>query len=217
MSDRIGCELRQLVLDLGLALLARDVVVDHAALERPGPVERVERDEVVEPLRLGLAQQLAHARALELEDAVGLAVAEELVGLRVVERDGVDVDVDALGPLDLVERIADERQRAQPEEVHLQEADALDLLHRPLRDDFVLLALVERHELGQRPGRDDDAGGVDRGVAGHALEPPRDGEQLLDPLVLLLHLLERGVLLERLVERHVERGGTALATLSASA
>ena len=108
--------------------------------------------------------------------------------------------------LDLVEGVADERQRAQPEEVHLQEPDALDLLHRPLGDDFVLLALVERHELGQRLGRDDDAGGVDRGVARHAFEPPRDGEQLLDALVLLLHLLERRVLLERLVERHVERG-----------
>ena len=90
-------ELRELVLDLGLPLLARDVVVDHPALERTGPVERVERDEVVEALGLGLAQQLAHARALELEHAVGLAVAEELVGLRVVERDRVDVDVDVLG------------------------------------------------------------------------------------------------------------------------
>ncbi len=101
--------------------------------------------------------------------------------------------------------VVDQRQRAQAEEVHLQEADALDLLHRPLRDDFVLLRLVERHELGQRPRRDDDAGGVDRGVAGHPLEALRDGEQLLDPLVLLLHLLQRRALGERLLERHVER------------
>ena len=68
----------------------------------------------------------------------------------------------------------------RPEEVHLEEADAFDLLHRPLRDDFVLLALVERDELGQRPRRDHDAGGMDRGMAGHALEAARDGEQLLD-------------------------------------
>ncbi len=208
-----GRELRQLVLDLGLALLAGDVVVDHAALERSRPVQGVQRDQVVETLRLGLAQQLAHARALELEDAVGLAVAEELVGLGIVERDGVDVDHDVLGPLDLVDGVADERQRAQPEEVHLQQADALDFLHRPLRDDFVLLALVERDELGQRPRRDDDAGGVDRGVARHAFEAPRDDEQVLDPLVLLLHLLEHGILLERLLERHVERGRHRLGDL----
>ena len=113
--------------------------------------------------------------------------------------------VDVLGALDLVERVLDERERAQPEEVHLQEADALDLLHRPLRDDFVLLALVERDELGQRPRRDHDAGGVHRGVAGHPLEALRDGQQLLDPLVLLLHLLEDRALDQRLLERHVER------------
>ena len=114
------------------------------------------------------------------------------------------------GPLDLAQRVADERQRAQAEEVHLQQADALDFLHRPLRDDFVLLALVERDELGQRPRGDDDAGGVDRGVPGHALEALGDGEQLLDPLVLLLHLLERRALLERLRERHVERRRNSL-------
>ena len=171
----------------------------------PGTIERVERDQVVEPFRLGLSQQLAHPRALELEDAVGLSFGEQLIGLRVVERDRVDVDHDALGALDLVESVLDQRQRAEPEEVHLQQADALDVLHRPLRDDFVLLALVERHELGQRPRGDHDAGGMDRRMPGHALEPSRDGEQLLDALVLLLHLLQRRALGQRLFEIHVER------------
>ena len=65
--------------------------------------------------------------------------------------------------------------------------------------------LVERRVLGDRPRRDDHAGGVHRGVARHAFEAPGDGEQLLDLRIVLLHLLERRVLLERLVERHVER------------
>ena len=89
-------QLRQLVLDLGLALLAGDEVVDHPALQRAGPIERVQGNQVVETLGLRLAEQLAHARALELEHAVGLAVAEQLVGLRIVERNRVDVEVDAL-------------------------------------------------------------------------------------------------------------------------
>ena len=96
------------------------------------------------------AQDLAHARALELEDAVGLAVDEQLIGLRIVERDVVDVEVDALGALDLGERVLDQRQRAQAQEVHLQQADALDLLHRPLRRDFVAVALEERRVVGDR-------------------------------------------------------------------
>ena len=87
---------RQLVLDLGLPLLAGDEVVHHSALERPWPIERIERNEIVEALGLGFAEQVAHARALELEDAVRLAIAEELVGLAIVERDGIDVDVDVL-------------------------------------------------------------------------------------------------------------------------
>ena len=46
--------------------------------------------------------------------------------------------------LDLGDRVEDERQRAEAEEVHLQETDALDLLHGPLRHDFVAGPLVER-------------------------------------------------------------------------
>ena len=93
----------------------------------------------------------------------------------------------------------------RPEEVHLQKTDALDLLHRPLRRDFVARALVERRVLRDRLRRNDDAGGVHRGVPRHALEPPGDAQQLLHLRVVLLQLLQRLALLERLVERHVER------------
>ena len=79
-----------------------------------------------------------------------------------------------------------------------------------MRDDFVFLRFVQRDEFGQRPRRDDDPGGVHRGVTGHAFEPACHGEQLLDALVLLLHLLEGGTLGERLLERHVERGRNRL-------
>ena len=94
----------------------------------------------------------------------------------------------------------------RPEEVHLQQADALDLLHRPLRRDFVAVALVERRVVGDRSRRDDHAGGVDPGVARHALEPAPHVEQFLDPRVLVLHLLQDRVLDQRLLQRHVERG-----------
>ena len=66
-------------------------------------------------------------------------------------------------------------------------------------------ALVERRVVGDRPRRDDDAGGVHRGVARHALEALADVEDLLDLRVLRRHVLEDRVLGERLVERHVER------------
>ena len=100
---------------------------------------------------------------------------------------------------------SNQRQRAQPEEVHLQEADPLDLLHVPLGGDFVARPLVERRVVGDRARRDHDARGVHRGVARHALEAPADVDDFLDLGVLRRHVLEDRVLGERLVERHVER------------
>ena len=147
-QDRL--ELLDLVGHLDLAVLARDEVVHHAAAQRAGPVQRVQRDQIVEPLRLGLAQNVAHARALELEDAVGRAFGENLIRLRVVERNRIEIEHFAGRRADLFDRVVQQRQRAEPEEVHLQEADALDLLHRPLGRDFVVLAFVERRELGDR-------------------------------------------------------------------
>ena len=132
-------------------MLARDEVVDHAAAQRAGPIQRVQRDQIIEALRLGLAENVAHARALELEDAVGRAVGENLVRLRIVERNRVEVEHLAGRRADFLDRVVQQRQRAEPEEIHLQEADALDLLHRPLGRDFVVLPLIERRELDDRP------------------------------------------------------------------
>ena len=213
MSLRIGSSCGSSYLISVLPPFARDEVVDHAAAQRAGPIEGVERDEVVEPLRLGLAQDVAHARALELEHAVGQALAKQLVRLAVVERDVVDVQLGARRALDLGERVLDQRQRAEAEEVHLEEADPLDLLHRPLRDDFIAPALVERRVVGDRAGRDDDAGGVRRGVPRHAFQPAGDVEQLLDLRVAVLQLPEGRRLLHGLLERHVERRGDQLGDL----
>jgi len=106
---------------------------------------------------------------------------------------------------DLAQAVVDQRQRAQPEEVHLQEADTLDLLHRPLRDDFVLLRFVERDELGQRARRDHDPGGVDEAWRVIPSRRCATSSSSLTRFVLLLHLLQRGALLERLRKRHVKR------------
>jgi hypothetical protein len=56
----------------------------------------------------------------------------------------VDVESFARRPLDLLDRVVDERERAEPQEIHLQQTDAVDVLHGPLRDDFVVRAFVER-------------------------------------------------------------------------
>ena len=57
-----GLEGRVRVLDRGLAVLAHDEVVDHAAAEGPGAIERLEGDDVAELVGLQAAQEVAEAR-----------------------------------------------------------------------------------------------------------------------------------------------------------
>ena len=62
------------------AVLDVDVFVDHAAVERAGPIEGIGGDDVGEAVGLHLDQEVADAGRFELEDALGLAALEELEG-----------------------------------------------------------------------------------------------------------------------------------------
>jgi hypothetical protein len=124
--------------------------VDRDVAHRARPVERDERDEVLELRRLHLPERLAHPRRLELEDAGRFAALQHRVGLRVVERDLRDV-----GPADELDRLVDHVEVAQAEEVHLQEAERLDVLHGELGHDLLVAALLlaaarSRSEGGRR-------------------------------------------------------------------
>ena len=189
----------QPLVDVGDGLttvLPRGVAGD--VLHRPGPVERDERDHVLELRRLHLAEGVAHARRLELEDARRVGPRQHLVRLAVVERDLADVDAVSDQPHGLVDHV----EVAKPEEVHLEEAERLDVLHRELRHDLLVGALLlQRDDLDQRLGADHDAGRVDRVGPGQALERARELDDLTRDRVVLDGVRELPARLERLVER----------------
>ena len=81
------------------------------------------------------AHEGAHGTALQLEDPDGVAPAQHLEGLVVVEGDVVDVEPGAGGDLDEVERPLDDDEVAQAQEVHLQQAEVLHPVHLVLGDD----------------------------------------------------------------------------------
>ncbi len=113
----------------------------------------------------------------------------------------------------MLDGIVEQRERAEAEEVHLEQADPLDLLHRPLRRNLavVLLAAVERHEFGQRSRGDHHAGRVHRGVARHAFEPPGDASRRSRTRSSFCsRSASAGISVDRRVERHVERAGNQL-------
>ena len=174
--------------------------VDGDVLHRARPVEGDERDQVLELGRLDLAQRLAHPRRLELEDADRVAALQQLVGLLVVERDRLDVDV-AVRRTQQLDGLLDHVEVAEAEEVHLQQPERLDVAHRQLCDDFRVGALLlDRDDLGQRAVGDDDARGVDRVGADEALERLRQVDDLADDRIGVVGLLELGAGLEVVVE-----------------
>ena len=118
--------IRQIVFDLFPAELAVDELRD--IFHRPGTVQGVHRDDILQAVRLQFPQVLLHPFRFKLEYPVGIAPAEQLVSLMVVQRNMVDVDPDAVPPLDIVQRPLDDRQRLQAQEVHLQQAHRLHVL-----------------------------------------------------------------------------------------
>ena len=191
------------------AVLAVDVVRDQG--HRAGAVEGVGGDQVLDAVRLHLHQQVLHAAGFELEHALGLAVDEDLEGLGLGDVELFQVELHAVVLLDQLAGPLQDAERLEAQEVHLQQAHLLDNRPFVLGDDVLgARGLVERHEVRQRLIGDDHAGGVHRGVAGQPFELAAHVDHLADQVVGIVRLLELGLGLQGLVERHVEREGHQL-------
>ena len=91
-------------------------------------------------------------------------------------------------PIEL-DRLVDHVEVPKAEEVHLQQAERLDVAHRELRHDLLVGALLlERDVLDERPVADHDAGGVDRVLADEPLERLREVDDLARRLVCVVGL-----------------------------
>ena len=169
------------VLELRDPVLSRDVVVDHARLERTRSIERDQGDDLPERAGLELQHEVGHARRFDLEHALRVAPTEQVVGDLIVHRDGVYVErLEALLLADHALRVRHQREGLEPEEVELDEADLLDVDHVVLGHHVTgLRVLVERDHVDQRLRPDHDAGGVLRGVTGEPFEALRRIDQTL--------------------------------------
>ncbi len=130
--------------------------------------------------------------AFHLEHADGLAARQHLVGLGVVERDAQEIDLDAALAHE-PHRGLQHGQRLEAEEVELHQARRLDPFHVELGHRHVRFRIaIERHQLGERPVADHDAGRVRRGVAVQAFELLRDVEGARDHRIASRSACRRG-------------------------
>ena len=101
------------------------------------------------------------------------------------------------GRFDQVQGPLDDRQVAQPEEVHLEQAQVLDPVHFVLGDDGGVLGpparlrlALDGQVLGERLAGDHHRGGVDAVLAPQALEPPGHVDDLGHVGIGVVHLAQ---------------------------
>ena len=153
-EDPVGVAQRRLqrlvqVRDLLLAVLAADVGRDVG--HRSRPEERHHGRQVPDLGGLQVLDVAAHPRTLELEDAGRLAGRQQLEGLRVVQRQVVDVDLHPAVLADQLHRIGQDGEVDQAQEVELQQAQRLAGVHLELGHGGAAVGRpLQRHDLGQR-------------------------------------------------------------------
>ena len=202
LQDRF--ELRMRIPGLRRVRVAPELAcaIDRDIRHRARAVERDERNQVLEAVGLHLDERLAHSGAFHLEHADGFATAQGLVGIRVVERQRGQVDLDAFAG-DEIDGRAQHGQRLEAEKIELHQAGLLDPLHVELGHAHAGLRIaVERHELFERPVADDDAGRVRRSVAMQPLEFLGDVEHARDDGLLDHCRLQLRLAFDRLLQCH---------------
>src|SRR5687767_14084902 len=97
--------------DLFLAVLALDVFLRHAAVERPRPVKRQDGYQVFEAIGTDLDRHFTDTGAFKLEHARRIAVAQGPVGLFVVERKTLEIDLYPSRDFDQLQAIVNQGKR----------------------------------------------------------------------------------------------------------
>ena len=196
-----GLQHRVLVFDERRILLAGDQARDR--FHRARPVGGDDDGQIFDRLRLQAHAHARHAGRFHLEHTGGPALREHVHDLGVVVGDAGHGEV-RLGLTDIADGIVDDGDVAQAEEVHFEEPELLQRRHGVFGNDRAVVRR-QRHIVIDRELGDDDARGVRRGVARHALDGLCRVDQFPDPFVRVVHLPQLRRLLQRVRQRHVRR------------
>ena len=159
------------------SVLAIGVSFVHFCFHRAWSVESNQGGDVFKFSRRQGAHENAHRRAFQLEHAGGVALAQKLISLIVVQGDVFYRQLAAFGASDNLQRVADYVQVAQAQQVHLQQAHILDCAHLELSDDRSIVRIfaagrfaLNRHIVGDRLFGQHDRSRVDAVLAAKPFE-----------------------------------------------
>ncbi|OQA00699.1 MAG: hypothetical protein BWY71_00651 [Planctomycetes bacterium ADurb.Bin412] len=196
------------------ALSVLAAVIIRNQRHRPRPVERIGRNQIFNPVRPHILQQIPHPVRFKLEHALRPAFRKKLQRLRIRQVDFIRLDVHPLAQLHQLPRPLYRRKRPQPQKIHLQQPD---LLHRRaviLGDDFLRIRrLIQRQKIRQRLIRHHHARRMNRSMTRQPFQPFTDVDYILYFRVLFAPFLELGFLLQRHLQRNPQRIGYQLRQL----
>ena len=163
-----------------LAVTAGDKVLRHTRAQGTRTVESHEWNQILKAFRRQIHNQLCNARRLQLENTGRFAAAEHIAGFLIMQRDIIDIHYLACRLLDELDAVANNRQRAQAEKVHLQQAQLLHLVFIILRNHTAVTALLQRHIVAQIARCDNNTGGVRACIARQSLDAARQVDELFN-------------------------------------
>ena len=112
--------------------------------------------------------------------------------------------------LDQFQSVIENGQGRQAQKIHLQQAHLFDGDHVEGSNNFLVLGLIKGDQLGQRPRRDHDTGGVHASVAHQTLKLLSCIQQFPHLGVALINLLHERRFLQCLLQRDVKLVGNHL-------
>ena len=162
------------IIRLGASVFAVDKVFHHARFQRPRTVQRDQRHDVLEGVRLQTLDQVFHAARFELEHGGSVGGLQQIVGCAVVERNGLYIEGFLLRHLPHIShRPIDDGQRAQPQKVELHQTDFFYVVLIELADRAVAaFGAIQRTEVGQFARRNQHAACVHTDVARQVFQSP---------------------------------------------
>ena len=110
----------------------------HAPFEGTRSIEGRSGDDVGELVRLHLGQEVSHSAGFKLKDPFCLAPLQQGKCRLVVQRQFDRIDLDTPVLLHILHGLVEDREVAQAQEVHLQQARFFNRRTFPLRDDVRL-------------------------------------------------------------------------------
>ena len=135
-------------------------------VHRSRTVEGIHGDEVLKRAGLQLTQILLHTGRFKLEGTNGTSLTVELIGLRVIDGDGININHLSRVKSHILHGLLDDGERLQPQEVHLDKSRVFNHTAFILGDEhfFTRLLIVcrtHRYPVSDVITADDGATGMD--------------------------------------------------------